>query len=260
MKHLPFLTLLQLEIWKHKTKFSIDQLRELFTLLSGEKYIVLPLNEFRQLHDNNRVVIGLRSDIDIDPFKALALAKLESEYNIRSTFCILSTARYAGRITRKGLKRNNLDSVYRQIYELGHEIAIHNDLLTVMIKYGLDPAVFNQKELNYFRRLKIPIYGTSAHGSEIAKVTRQNYEIFSDFATEKMVNFKGNLYKIGRYSLQEFGYQYESYHLDYDQYYSDASGVWNLPGGFSELICRLKTAEKGQRIQILIHPEWWCLK
>lgn len=246
-----------LKFHSRRAKFSRKQLEELFETISDRKFCVLPLNHFRKIKDSTRVLIGLRFDVDFDPYKALKLSQVASLYGICGTFFFLATAWYAGRIKRNGLHRNNLDWLYKEVYELGNEIAIHNDLLTVQIKYKLDPFEFNRKELDYYHSLGIPIHGTSAHGSSIAKVTCSNYEIFSDFATVKMVNYKGNIYTIGRNILRDYGFEYEAYHLDDDTYYSDANGCWNLPGGFDELISRLKTAQRGQRIQILIHPEYY---
>src|SRR5664280_2827752 len=56
------------------------------------KYIVLPLNEFRQTLNSKKIVIGLRHDVDIDLNVAYEFSKIESNLGFRSTYFILHTA------------------------------------------------------------------------------------------------------------------------------------------------------------------------
>jgi hypothetical protein len=53
------------------------------------KYIVLPLNEFRQTFNNNKIVIGLRHDVDNDLNVAYNFSEIESKLKFRSTYFIL---------------------------------------------------------------------------------------------------------------------------------------------------------------------------
>lgn len=249
-----------LKFHRRRAKFTRKQLEELFATISDNKFCTLPLNNFRKIKDSTRVLIGLRFDVDIDCFKSLKLAQIASLYGIYGTFCFLSTAWYAGKIKKDRLHRNNLDWLYRAVYELGNEIGIHNDLLTVQIKHKLNPLEYNYQELEYFAGLNIPIYGTASHGSKLAKeLGISNFDIFYDFAKTKLTYpYNGIEYPIGRNTLKEFGYQYESYHLDHTMYISDANGKFRIDGkivSFDQVICKLKTAEKGTRIQLLIHPE-----
>ena len=58
------------------------------------KYIVLPINEFRTTFNSNKIVIGLRHDVDNDLNKALEFSRTESDLGFRSTYYILHTAPY----------------------------------------------------------------------------------------------------------------------------------------------------------------------
>jgi len=238
--------------------FTWDQYLTLLHELSDKKFLVLPLNEMRKTFNNSKVVIGFRHDVDFNPFKALEMAKIEKDFGIRATYFILPTSDYYGFISRKGFVRNTgIDSLIRKIYETGAEIGIHNDLLTVMIDDGEDPFIFNQKDLAFYNSLNIPIYGSSSHGSPIAKKTVPNFQIFSEFAKQDTIHFHGSVYPIGRRSLQEYGYEYEAYFINFNKYYSDADGKWNDPHGFSGIIEKLKESKPGDRIEILTHPDWW---
>jgi hypothetical protein len=249
------------EKYDHDAVFTWDQYKELLDKLKQDKYIVLPLNEMRNTFSGSRVVVGLRHDIDLNPFKALEMSEIEKEYGIRSTYFILPTADYYGHFNRSGIVRNRgMELLYEELFNNGDEIGIHNDLLTVMISYKIDPFSFNQKELSYFNSLKIPIYGTVAHGSPIARATVPNYMMFSDFAKTDSVTYDGKRYPLRQHSLKEYGFKYEANFIYYNMYFSDSRGKWNDPEGFSGIMKRLDNSKPGDRIQILAHPDWWGKK
>src|SRR5664280_1325423 len=58
------------------------------------KYIVLPLNEFRQTFNSRKIIIGLRHDIDNDLNIAFQFSEVEYKLGFRSTYFILHTAPY----------------------------------------------------------------------------------------------------------------------------------------------------------------------
>jgi hypothetical protein len=226
--------------------------------LSEDKFTVLPLNEMRQHFDPSKVVIGLRHDMDFNVFRGLEMADIEKSYGIRSTYFVLPTAEYYGTITTTGVIRNiGMDSLYKRINKRGGEIGIHNDLLAVMIIYSLDPLIFNRKDLEYFRKIGIDIHGTASHGSYIARETVTNYQIFSDFAKKDSVEYVGKKYPLGIKSLADFGYEYEAYFINFNSYISDSGGKWNDPEGFQGILKKLDSAVPGDRIQVLVHPDWW---
>ena len=238
--------------------FTWNQYLDLLNKLKQDKFIVMPINEMRNTFDVSKVVVGLRHDIDFNPFKALEMSKIEKDNGIRSTYYILATADYYGYFNLSGVVRNrSMSRLYKELYNNGAEIGIHNDLLTVMISDKLDPFVFNQNELSYYDSLNIPIYGTSAHGSQIAKVSVPNYMIFSDFAKVDSVLYEGKKYPMGQHSLKEYGYEYEANFINYSLYFSDSRGKWNDPEGLNGILKKLDDSKPGDRIQILAHPDWW---
>jgi hypothetical protein len=242
--------------------FSWDQYSELLAELSQNKFVVLPLNEMRNTYKDSKVVVGLRHDIDSNPFKALEMAKIESMLDIRASYYILATGEYSGSFENGQFCRSlELGVLYRELHKLGAEIGIHNDLLTIMIQYGIDPFIFNKSELSYYKSLRVPVYGTASHGSTIAKITHiPNYQIFSDFAKVDSVVYLGKKYPIGKNSLSDYGFKYEAYAIDYNIYLSDSGGVWNDPEGLQGILKKLEASKPGDRIQILVHPDWWGKK
>jgi hypothetical protein len=242
--------------------FTWDQYKQLMDVLSDKKFLVLPLNEMRRTFDSTVVVVGLRHDIDVHPFKALQMADIEKQHGFRVTYFVLATAEYYGTIVNSKVVRHpEMDYVYKELYEKGMEIGIHNDLFTLMILYNYDPKLFTLEEINHYASLDIPVYGSAAHGSQIPKdIKVSNYEIFSDFAARDSISYQGSKYPVGKYSLKECGLEYEAYHISYYHYYSESGGAWNDNDGFTGVLDKLKASKPGDRIQILTHPDWWGKK
>lgn len=241
--------------------FSWSQYTELLEKLSMGKFKVLPLNEMRKSFENSKVVVGLRHDVDFNPFKALEMAELEKVYGIRSTFYFLATAEYYGHFSNSTFFRSTgIGYLFKEIQKTGAEIGIHNDLITIMVEYGLDPFLFNKEELAFYKSLNIKIQGTAAHGSQIAKKTTPNYQIFSDFAKSDSVLYQGKKYPLGKHSLRDYGFRYEAYSINYSIYLSESGGNWNDPEGFKGILKKLESSKPGDRIQILVHPDWWGKK
>jgi hypothetical protein len=240
------------------TVFTWLQYTKLLDKLSQGKFEVLPLNEMRSRFDDTKVIVGLRHDIDFNPFKALEMAKIEEIYGIRSTFYFLATAEYYGHFNKNTLIRSpEMGKLLKEICKTGAEIGIHNDLLSIIIDHKLNPYLFNRDELEYYKSLKIPIFGTASHGSPLSKKTIPNYQVFSDFATSNVVEFNGTKYPIWQHSLKDYGFQYEAYHIPYTLYLTDTGGMWNDWEGFNGILKKLESSKPGDRIQILVHPDWW---
>jgi len=226
--------------------------------LSAPKFKVLPLNEMRKTNSTSKVIVGLRHDIDFNPFKALEMARVEKMYGIRATYFFLATAEYYGSFTESGyIHSPGIETVIQNLSRTGAEIGVHNDLFTVMIKYNQDPFLFNKNELAFYRSLRVRINGTASHGSDIAKKTVPCFQIFSDFARNDSVEYMGKKYPIGKHSLKDFGYDYEAYSVPHNIYISDSGGKWNISNGLEGILKILDSSSPGDRIQILIHPDWW---
>ncbi len=131
------------------------------------RYIVVPINEFRRVHDKNKVVIGLRHDVDVDLNKAFGFSQTERQLGFRSTYYILHTASYYLQDALDVSKHNPaiLPTLKTMQDEYGFEIGWHNDLVTLQVVYGLDPVIFLHQELKWLRENGLRISGSSSHGS-----------------------------------------------------------------------------------------------
>lgn len=241
-----------------RASHTYNQYEELLMEISKDKYLPMTIWDMYNNYNENKVIVGMRHDVDCHPFKALEMAKMEQAYGINASYYILATSNYYGQFYPDSVRRNRaLDKLYLELYNLGAEIGIHNDLLTVMISKKLDPFTFNWNEINYYESLGIPIYGNVGHGSAIASQVAHNSQMFSDFAKSETVTYKGETYPIGTYSMLEYGFFYEANFFPFNQYYSESGGRWSIDGGFDEVMRRIKNSKPGDRIQILTHPVWW---
>jgi hypothetical protein len=246
------------DLYDHFAVFTWNQYVELLDKLSELKFIVLPLNEMRNTFDDSKVIVGLRHDVDFNPFKALEMAKFEKDYGIRATYFLLATSKYHGHISNSTIVHSTgIEYLFKEIHDTGAEIGIHNDLLTIMIVHNIDPFKFNQEEILFYSSLNIQVFGTAAHGSHVAQITVPNYQIFSDFSKNNSVEYQGKKYPLGEHSLNEYGFNYEAYFINFNLYFSDSGGRWNDPEGFSGILKKLESSKPGDRIQILAHPDHW---
>jgi hypothetical protein len=243
----------------HMAVFRWSQYSKLLEKLQDSKFIVLPLNEMRNTVDPTKVIVGLRHDVDLNPYKAVEMARIEKLYNIRSTYYFLATAEYFGKIENSRLVRfPGIREIVLDLHRTGAEIGIHNDLLTVMMIHKADPHKFNAEELKYYKSIGIPVYGTASHGSPLARnIKILNYQIFSEYAPVDDVMYEGEAYRLGKHSLKNYGFSYEAYKIPYNKYYSESGGKWNDPEGFEGILKQLDRSVSGDRIQILVHPDWW---
>jgi hypothetical protein len=230
------------------------------------KYVVLPLNEFRQTLSPNKIVIGLRHDVDLDLNVAYQFSQIEYNLGFRSTYFILHTAPYyLENSNNMAVHTENIIPILKKMQNEKHfEIGWHNDLVTLQVVYGLDPVLFLHNELRWLRTNGLKIYGTASHGSNYCKSLHYiNYYFFEECSYPVVPNFESNVTvtKDGKANtlikgkLADFDLKYEAYFMNNNKAFSDAlitNGIrWNI--GKLDLD-QLKT---GDRIIILLHPIHW---
>src|SRR5919199_3779509 len=89
---------------------------------------VVPLREFARGAGD----LALRHDVDERLDSALVLARLEADRALRATYFVLHTAPY--------WHEPDLLPRLLRLQELGHEVGLHNDLVTLERVHGVDVA------------------------------------------------------------------------------------------------------------------------
>lgn len=230
------------------------------------KYIVLPLNEFRQTFDSKKIIIGLRHDVDNDLDVAYNFSQVEYNLGFRSTYFILHTAPYY-LVNPNNMNVHNeeiLPKLKSMQNDRHFEIGWHNDLVTLQVVYNINPVNFLHTELAWLRSNDLKIYGTASHGSNYCKTYHYlNYYFFEECTWPIVPNYENNITvpKDGKQitlikgKLMDFDLQYEAYFLNNNKAFSDAtisSGVrWNIG------MLDLTKLQPGDRAIILLHPIHW---
>jgi hypothetical protein len=169
--------------------------------------------------------IILRHDVDLSPNRALALARIEQEESARSTFLFMLHSDFYNL-----LERQVIDKV-KTIKQLGHRIGLHFD---ISFYDGIATLEGLAAKLREERRI-------------IETMCEVECDVFSfhNPDTNSSLSFRvdeiGGMINAYASSIQE---QYK--------YVSDSNGYWR----FDNLFDVVSRAEH-DRLQVLIHPEWW---
>jgi hypothetical protein len=249
------------------TNFTWEKYASFLNKISDtSKYIVLPLNEFRQTFNNRKIIIGLRHDIDNDLNVAYQFSEVEYKLGFRSTYFILHSAPYyLANSNNMKVHSEKIIPILKTMQDKRHfEIGWHNDLVTLQIIYNINPNTFLHNELNWLRSNGVNIYGTASHGSNYCKVYHYiNYYFFEECTSPVVTNFNNNVtVPVGsknitliKGKLNDFGLKYEAYFLNNNKYFSDAKLTYGVRWNIGML--DLNQLQAGDRVIILLHPVHW---
>ena len=200
---------------------------------------VVPMREFARGAGD----LALRHDVDSRLASALELARLEHARGLRATYFVLHTAPY--------WRDADLLPKLRRLQELGHEVGLHNDLVTLQRFEGLDAGDYLRDQLARLRGGGIEIVGAAAHGSPWChRLGFHNNYVFRGW-DEPVPGFPSTEVP-QKLEPAEFGLEYEAYHVTRDVYFSDSTFVNGRRAHPGDL--RL---EPGKRTIVLVHPCHW---
>lgn len=165
-----------------------------------------------------------RHDVDFSMHRALKLAYLENEKDVKSTFFIMLTSNFYN-IFEKDVKNKII-----KIITLGHDIALHFDPLPYKINNELELTRWLEYEKYTIEKLlNIKIKVFSFHNPTVGSIaTNDSFEYAS------MIN------------------TYSKYFFDTIKYCSDSNGYWR-----HERLEDLIMQNQYEKLQILTHPVWW---
>nr|WP_314566430.1 hypothetical protein [uncultured Pseudomonas sp.] len=167
----------------------------------------------------------LRHDIDFSPIRALALAKIEAEVGIKSSYTVLLTGEYYNPFEKK------VQQTLIEIDRLGHHVGLHFDAAWYSISREKDLEDSLSCETKILKRLL-------EKKEDMAFFSFHNTTPFTMECKERSYAGLWNAYA-GILQSEV-------------QYTSDSNGYW-IHRSWNELL-----SENHKRIQVLTHPEWWC--
>lgn len=244
---------------KHEYEQLVEELAYDHRLKTLKEYTILG-------HQGDENVLLIRHDIDHDIENAVRIAKWEAGNGIKSTYCVLHTAWYYGDfVANRYLHSTLLEESIKEIQSLGHEINLHNNLITLGLQEGVDPSDVLWDELCYLRSQDIVIDGTSTHGDKLCRqLDYRNFELFAEsvgsrFGGPRLVTNPETGFSVetGRLSYKDFGLSYEAYDLRRDLYVTDSGGRMRRHTDAAGRRDFGRDGENGRVAALLTHPVWW---
>ena len=206
--------------------FSYDHYKEIIELAKG-KYRIMTMQEYSASRQNE--VLVLRHDIDTNPQRALRMAKIERNLDVRSTYFVRVHAEMYNPFGFKTYRR------LKEISRMGHEIGLHFENLDFSRITEEDSSSVLKREIQVLQTvLGIKIRGVAAHRG---------------FSGIDNSDFVRNM------NLSEFDLEYEAHQLTRDcLFVSDSLRRWTRTNG--RCVCQIMQ-EDHPRICLLIHPQFW---
>jgi hypothetical protein len=201
--------------------FTEDAYRELLKV-ARQRYAFRPFAE--ALETSSGVL--WRHDIDISVHRALALARIEREEDVRATYFVHLHSNFYNALETEIVTR------LRQIVALGHELGLHFDPQFTGSTPGdsdaLARAVSRERDVLQ-ETVDAPVVAVSFHDPDVAGFTQ-----LDDDRIAGLVNAYGSRLR------REF------------VYCSDSNGYWRF-----KPIGDVLAGPGHDRVQVLTHPEWW---
>jgi hypothetical protein len=169
--------------------------------------------------------VVLRHDVDYSPHRALALAKIEQQEGVRSTFLWLLHSEFYNLLER------GIVDIVRHIAALGHRIGLHFDL---SFYDGIASADDLVRLLRKERRILTDLSGQDC---PVFSFHNPDTNTSLDFAADTIAGML-NIY--GKRVRRDY------------KYVSDSNGFWRFDNAFDLIASRAHP-----HVHILIHPEWW---
>jgi hypothetical protein len=162
-----------------------------------------------------------RHDIDISVHRALALARIEHDEQVRATYFVYLHSRFYN-----ALEDTIVDRL-KQIVSLGHEIGVHFDSRFTPRGMSAADAILAERDV-IAGAVGSVVRAVSFHDPDVPGVSISDADTIA-----RLVNAYGAGIK-ARFA-----------------YGSDSNGYWRFKP-LAEVI-----AGSGPRLQVLTHPEWW---
>lgn len=207
------------------TEFSYSYYEKILSIIKNnfETYLLFQAHQVLS-NRNNKPIIFLRHDIDLDLEKALVIANVENRNNINSCYMVMTKCPFYS------LRDDSCKSILKDIIQMGHEIGLHFDFTNSI-----------EREKNTV------IGGIEKHISEECEILESVI-----FQKVKSISFHRPLQQFLRGPLFIEG-RVNAYSSELMNWYlSDSKGVWREGEPIRFLVNPSKPI-----LQLLTHPIWW---
>lgn len=201
-------------------EFTYKAFSELIELLKKEGYIFSSYHDYKS---KEKCVI-FRHDVDYSLYKALDLAKIEYESEVKSIYFVLLSTNFYNIFSKESY------DVLKEIMNLGHEVGLHFDETKYEINSIEDFKLYIENEIKVLELLfGKPIVYVSMHRP--SKLVLDNDIVFDNVVNSYSKEF-----------FREF------------KYISDSRMNWR------EDVFEIVNSGKYNKLHILTHPFWYADK
>lgn len=198
--------------------------------------------------------VALRHDVDWSIENALAMAAIEQQMGIRASYYLLhpdgdiTPQNYFGRVENGELVIDpKVFEWASRLLDLGHEVGLHNDLISLALATRRQPREFLEQIVEAFAARGIELAGSVAHGSRTCReLGYMNYQIFSELRDagvapdyrdspdalehfgREMVERDGHAIRKFELRMSDFGLRYEANFVLREIYLYDSSARWSV--------------------------------
>jgi len=206
----------------------------------------------------NRCYLRHDVDHDISIVTSLKLGRLENSMKMHATYYMLHDTNY--------FKHKDFFRVCHILMDLGHEIGLHNNIVTRCLKTKEEPRDVLEDLLKTFEENSVPIKTICSHGDkDCREKDYNNYEIFEECNARHRPRIDSIEHvKLHTLKLKDYGLQ-EAYFVPRDIYINDAwymyiegEDEWcyefNHGSRLTDPLTALRQIKPDITSMILIHP------
>lgn len=167
-----------------------------------------------------------RHDVDYSPHRALAMARMESERELKCVYHVLVSGRYYN------IFEPTITKIFREISSLGHEIGLHFDMDVFPPGHVADDDLTARILLE--KNVVEHMIGIKLHSFSFHNHVLHAQDLSGDAQICDMLNLASPSFYNGI------------------KYISDSNGIWRSESLFSVL-----SQPAFPKMQVLTHPIWW---
>lgn len=222
--------------------FTLRKYASIVDAATRARLVVYPIIDWYRLDPAKRRGIMMRHDVDRRPGNALAMARLEAERGIRSS--------YYFRIVPSAFD----PTVIKEIASLGHEIGYHYEDWYLSSRDPEKARSLFERHLGMIRDIA-PVHSIAMHGSPLSSENNMTIWNHFDFTSYDLVDAVLSFDYSGYVFFTDAGRTFGQTGANLRDYLGKASAVPSVRD--SDQLAAYILGSPCDQIQINVHPERW---
>ncbi len=205
--------------------FTYNHYREILKVALAAGFRITNFRDIAKIKSEK--VIILRHDVDYSPKRALEIAKIEAKLGIKSTYFVRVHGEYYHPFDRINFP------YFKTIKKMGHEIGLHTEARNLSKLYETDMISLFKLEKKMLEEIfKVKVESAAEHADLGRSANYWKKHLFTQIDKKEV-------------GIKRFPQEFQDFH-----YFSDSLGKWKQ-------YCICQNLSQYDKIQLLIHPDWW---